>query len=69
MTEELSVLGEPEFELDKFREIHFEYVESLGGAHKTIKFTTYLTASELFEIVGDLVYQGENRTDSTGDAE
>lgn len=69
MIEELSVLGEPEFELDKFREIHFEYVESLGGAHKTIKFTTYLTASELFEIVGDLVGRDENHTDSMRGAE
>ncbi len=52
--ETLTSLEAPEMELDKYREVHFEYSEDFNNAHKSINIETYLTYGELIELCREL---------------
>ena len=54
-----TTLKAPEMKFDKYREIHFEYSESLGEAHKSVSVETYLTNSELIDLCRELMGVGE----------
>lgn len=57
MSELITTLEEPK--LDKWRETHIGYTESLGEALKSLSIETYLTFDELVELVRALSGEGE----------
>ena len=52
----ITTLEEPK--LDKWRETHIDYTESLGEAYKSFSIETYMTFEELIEIVGKMTGEG-----------
>ena len=49
MSEIITMVEEPK--IDKWRETHIDYIESLGDAHKLLGIETYLTFDELTALV------------------
>lgn len=49
-------LEAPRMEFDKYREMHIEYSERLGDAHKSIEVETCLTADEFFKFVREVMF-------------
>lgn len=47
-------LEDSKMNIDKYREIHFEYSESFGETHKSINVETYLTNGELIDLCREL---------------
>lgn len=52
MSEIITTLEEPK--IDKWRETHIDYTESLGEANKSLSIETYLTHDELIALVREL---------------
>jgi len=52
MSEIITTLEEPK--IDKWRETHIDYTESLGEAHKSLSVETFLTFDELTALVREL---------------
>ncbi len=50
----ITTLEEPEFAIDKWRETHIDYTDSLGEAYKSLSIETYLTHDELVVLVREL---------------
>ena len=52
MAEIFTPFEEPK--IDKWRETHIDYTESLGDAYKSLSIETYLTNDELIALVREL---------------
>ena len=53
MAEIITTLEEQK--IDKWRETHIDYTESLSEAHKSLSIVTYLTFDELLALVRGLM--------------
>jgi hypothetical protein len=52
MAEIITTIEEPK--LDKWRETHVDYTESLGESYKSLSIETYLTFDEMIALVREL---------------
>ena len=53
MSEQITTLEE--LKIDKWRETHIDYTESLGEAYKSLSIEAYLTNDELIALVRELM--------------
>ena len=57
MAEIITTIEEPK--LDKWRETHVDYTESLGEAYKSLSIETHLTFDEMIALVRELRGEAE----------